>query len=413
MHKSKKRKIYIIFISLCILFSFVLYGGFFSGVQAVFAEGISANEVASEIIGEEEAAQEELNATIEELLNQMDLDALQEYVDSLDSFSKESVTERLMKYIAAGSVDYDGFWGQLTGVIFAKVSEILPCFTCIAAISLLSGLIGALKSGSNVKVASDMIFLITYAAALIPLIAVLTECFSQTYESISQMREQMQIIYPLLLTLMSASGGALSAAVCRPAVVFFSSTIVSAIAEIIFPITIVIIVFSMASNLAKDLKISRFTAFFKSINKWIIGVCVSVFGLFFTLQGITAATYDGVVRRAAKYAIGNGVPIVGGFLSGGFDLAVAGSVLIKNSLGSMGIFLMISVIFEPIVLLIATNVLLRLTAAISQPFGDGRISDFLGETAENLHYCTAGLLFTAFLYFLSLLLMVYTSEALF
>ena len=131
------------------------------------------------------------------------------------------------------------------------------------------------------------------------------------------------------------------------------------------------------------------------------------------MQGITAAHYDGIVRRAAKYAIGNGIPIVGGFLSGGFDLAVAGSVLLKNSLGSMSIFLLLTILFEPLLLLISTNFLLRLTSAITQPFGDGRISDFLGETAENLHYCTAGLLFTAFLYFLSILLMVCASEVLF
>jgi stage III sporulation protein AE len=165
--------------------------------------------------------------------------------------------------------------------------------------------------------------------------------------------------------------------------------------------------------LTDDLKISKFTAFFKSINKWIIGVCVSVFGIFFTLQGITCGTYDGVVRRAAKYAIGNGIPIVGGFLSGGFDLAVAGGILIKNSLGSMSIFLMLSVLFEPIAMLIAINLLLRLISAITQPFGDSKISDFLEETAESMHYCTAGLLFVGFLYFLTIMIMIFSTEALF
>jgi hypothetical protein len=58
-------------------------------------------------------------------------------------------------------------------------------------------------------------------------------------------------------------------------------------------------------------------------------------------------------------------------------------------------------------------VLLRLTAAISQPLGDGKVADFLGETAENLNYCTASLLFTAFMYFLTIVLMITASEALF
>lgn len=395
--KSQKIKGFI-FISLFIIFlSF-----FFSGIGK--ATRVSADDLSGE---------NELNENIQDQIEHLDLQALQEYLDSLGKFNDQSVGERLLEYIQGNEFDYSQFWSEIATVLFKKVTEILPSFACISAITLLSGLVSSLKSGSTGKTSTEMIFLITYAAALIPLVGVLTECIKESVESVSQMQKQMEIVYPIMLTLMATSGGTLSAAVCRPAVAFFCTTIVSIIKSVVFPITITIILFSLASNLTKELKIGKFTAFFKSINKWLIGICVSVFGVFFTLQGITAASYDGIVRRAAKYAIGNGVPIVGGFLSGGFDLAVAGSVLIKNSLGSMGIFLMISVLFEPLLLLISVNLLLRLTAAVTQPFGDSRISDFLGETAENLRYCTAGLLFTAFLYFLSIVLMVCSSEALF
>ncbi len=394
--KKKKRwfLFFLIIIQLCIVF-FCEFGG-------VIAQAEGENK-----------GEDKLNESITEMLDELDLSALQKYVDSLNNYPKENVAERLLSYIEGEKFDYAKFGSDILRVLFEKVQNILPAFTCIMAITLLSGLISTLRSGKLDNSSADIIFFISYAAALIPLITVLTECFQETIASVSAMKEQMQIVFPLMLTLMAASGGAVSVSVCRPAVAFFSTTIVAVISKIVFPLTITIIAFSMAGNLTKELKINKFSAFFKSINKWIIGVCVSVFGIFFTLQGITAATYDGVVRRAAKYAIGNGVPIVGGFLSGGFDLAVAGSVLIKNSLGSMSIFLMISVLFEPIVLLIAVNLLLRLTAAITQPFGDSRISDFLGETADNLHYCTAGLLFTAFLYFLCILLLVMSSEALF
>ena len=370
--------------------------------RSVYATAESGSLEAEELVGE----------SVLELIGKLDLQALQNYVDSLGALSGESVTQRLVDYIKGESFDYNNFGEEIVGVLFKNVRDLLPAFACIAAIALLSGLISTLKSGTASSTSANMIFLISYAAALIPLVGVLIECFEQTFKSVSQMQQQMQIVYPLLLTLMAASGGASSVAMCRPAVAFFSNTIVSLISSVVFPLTVTIVAFSMAGNLTKELKISKFSAFFKSINKWIIGVCVSVFGLFFTLQGLTAATYDGVVRRAAKYAIGSGVPIVGGFLSGGFDLAVAGSILIKNSLGSMSIFLMVSVLFEPLVTLISVNVMLRFTAAITQPYGDSRISDFLGETADNLNYCTAGLLFTAFLYFITIVLIVSVSEAL-
>ena len=77
----------------------------------------------------------------------------------------------------------------------------------------------------------------------------------------------------------------------------------------------------------------------------------------------------------------------------------------------MSVFLMLAVVFEPLLLLLATNLLLRFTAAVTQPLGDGRISNFLGETADNLNYCVAGVLFTAFLYFICVVLLVCLSEA--
>jgi stage III sporulation protein AE len=212
---------------------------------------------------------------------------------------------------------------------------------------------------------------------------------------------------------MAASGESVSVAIYRPAVAFLSTTVISLVSSVILPFTLTVIALSVAGNLSGELKLDRFAAFFKSIDKWLIGGCVSVYGIFFTVQGLTSATYDGITRRAAKYAIGTGVPIVGGFLSGGFDLAVAGSVLIKNSLGALGIFLMVNVLFEPLVLLIAVNLFLRLTAAVTQPLADNRISSFLAETADNLNYCTASLLFVAFLYFIGVLLVICSSEVIF
>ncbi len=359
-----------------------------------------------------ETGENVLNESILEQIQALDLKELQEYVNSLDGFSDKDVASRLYDYVKGERLDYGGFFKQISDVLFKNAQELFPSFICIVAVTLLCGVMTNLKSG-KLSGSGDMIFLISYVSALIPLLGVVAECFSVAKSSVLEMKKQMDVVFPLILTLMAASGGSVSAAICRPAVAFLSVHIVSLISSVVFPLTLTVIAFSMASHLSSDLKFGKFSAFLKSINKWIIGISVSVFGLFFTLQGITAATYDGITRRAAKYAIGNGVPIVGGFLSGGFDLAVAGSALIKNSLGNMSVFLMFSVLFEPIVLLVTTNLLLRLTAAITQPFGDSKISDFLGETADNLNYCTAGVLFTAFMYFISIILIVCISGALF
>lgn len=356
---------------------------------------------------------EELNQNILDQIDKLDTEELQKYIDSLGVFSDKNVGERIFDYIKGEKFDYGSFGQQILNVLFEDVKNMLPAFACICAVALLCGILSSVKSSFADQTSADVIFLVGYAAALIPVLAVLTECFSRAWASVTSMQKQMQLVFPILMTLMAASGGSVSAAIYQPAVAFLSTSIVSIVSSVVLPLTLTIIAFSMAGNLSGELKLNNFSSFFKSINKLIIGACVSVFGLFFTVQGLTAATYDGITRRAAKYAIGTGVPIVGGFLSGGFDLAVAGSVLIKNSLGSLSIFLMVSVLFEPLVLLMAANLFLRLTAAVTQPLGESRISNFLGETADNLNYCTAGLLFVAFLYFIGIVLVICSSEVIF
>jgi stage III sporulation protein AE len=361
---------------------------------------------------EEGGMEDKLNENIIDQIENLDLDELQNYIDNLQGFTKQNVAQRLLDYIRGEDFDYVHLGEELTNVLFKKCREMFPAFACIIAVTLLSGLISSLNSGSIAKASSTIIYFISYVCALIPLLSVLTECILVSKNCITDMQTQMQLFFPIMLTLIAASGGSVTVGVSSPAVAFFSSTIVNVINSIVLPFTVVILALSIAGNFSNELNIGKFSAFFKSINKWIIGICVSVFGLFFTLQGITSSTYDGIVRRAAKYAIGNGVPIIGGFLSGGFDLAVAGGILIKNSLGSMSIFLMIFVLFEPLVLLICVNILLRFSAAVTQPFGDSRISNFLASTADNLNYCTASLLFTAFMYFLSIIILISSTEAL-
>ena len=98
---------------------------------------------------QEASAEEQLNENIYALLEELDLTALQEYVNTLENFKSESVAKRLIAYVKGDSFDYENFAKEFTSVLFQDVGEIIPSFACIAAIALLSGLISSLRSGSQ------------------------------------------------------------------------------------------------------------------------------------------------------------------------------------------------------------------------------------------------------------------------
>ena len=142
-----------------------------------------------------------------------------------------------------------------------------------------------------------------------------------------------------------------------------------------------------------------------------MGITITVFGLFMTIQGITSATFDGISIRATKYAISNSIPIVGGLLKDGFDLIVAGNVLIKNTVGIVILVGMLFTVLAPIVQILCVSLMLKLISAITEPIADIRISDFCMTLSKSLSYLLSVILMVGFMVFITVLLMIFSANA--
>lgn len=388
---------------LFLLLALFLFLPFFGG------KGIVASAETTE---EEKQAEEELQESISDLLDKIDLTALQEYLDTLTEFHGISLKDKLKGLVDGDlSLDYDSLGEMLLHTFLDDISLLLPAFAMILAASLLCGVLNSAKSGFLHSTMSDIIGMVSYlavgAVVLSCLISVLGECFS----AIGSLGKQMELVYPVLLTLMAASGGSVSAAIFRPAVTFLSSGILKLFSSVVLPVCVSVLVLGFVGNLSPEVRTEKLGDFFKSISRWLIGLSLGLFGLFLTVQGIAAAQYDGISLRTVKYVISGSVPVVGGFLSGSVDLVLAGSALIKNALGSFSVLLLAAVVLKPLLLLAATQLFLRIAAAATEPVG-GKIPVLLSRLAGDLGYCTASLLSVAFLYFLTLLLLVCSSGVL-
>ena len=360
----------------------------------------------------------DLNANIEDILQDLDVEALQEYLDTLTQEQKEALggdVLEVLRSLVTGeySLDYGNALSALAGMVFDKLSGLLPAFCVICSVSILCGILGKFKSSFSEKGTSHIIFFVGYCTVLVLILTSLAGVIKDCADTVSSLQRQMQAIFPILLTLIATSGGSVSVAVYRPAVLFLSESVVSIIVSVVFPLASLMCVLNMVGNMSGELKLKNFCAFFASVIKWTLGISLTAFTVFLSVQGITSATYDGFSFKAAKYAVSNTVPIIGSFLGSGFDLVIAGSVLIKNSLGACGIFLLAIVIAVPLVQLVAYNLFLKLAAAVTEPMGDEKVSSFLSSLSGTVNYFTAGLLAVGFMYFITILLLICSSNALF
>ncbi|MCH5301131.1 MAG: stage III sporulation protein AE [Ruminococcus sp.] len=357
-----------------------------------------------------------LNENISNLLNELDLSELQKYLDeNEDSFLYKygNTAKEIVEYLIHGNLntDYSGYLNELLNILFKNVISLIPAFATVVAIALLSAVVSAAEGNILGKSTSKIVHLACYALIILIIASMLTGIIADCIASINRIKKQIEIITPILATLTVLTGGTSSAAIYQPSAIFLSGGAVEIISGFIFPATIAVIVLNLLSKLNHQMSFSGVTTLLKSIMKWVIGITVTVFSIFITLQSSASSLFDGIFFKATKYAVSNSVPIVGNFLSSGFDMLMSAGILIKSSVGMCGIIMLLFEVIGPIILLAAFSLILKFVGAIVQPIGEDTLFKLLSDLSKDIEYFIAGLLTVAFMYSLIIMLIINSANS--
>ena len=140
------------------------------------------------------------------------------------------------------------------------------------------------------------------------------------------------------------------------------------------------------------------------------GVCFSVFMGAMVVGGVVAGSFDSVSIRATKFALKSYIPILGGYLSDGFNIVMASSVLIKNAVGMAGVILAAGTVLFPIIQIAVFSLGLKLTASILEPLVKSKVPDFLMSIAKLLNMLVVILAGVGFMYMVSVGLILSTAN---
>lgn len=359
----------------------------------------------------ESDVEKELNETIDEQLGGIDWSGLEDYFDGLgedDNKLFDGSFLKKIKKILGGEMDttaasYLGFLGD---VFLGEFNKVLPSLLSVAAICILSGLINRTKTTLLSDSTGELINFVCYGVVL----SGVWELLDSTKVTVLRIKQLTNVAMPILLAMMSATGAAVGTKVYQPSVALLSSGITEIIANIILPMFIFTVVFSVISNLSKNIRLDKLSDFFKKTSVWIVGISFTVFTGFLTVQGLTSSTIDGVSIRAAKFATKNYIPILGGYLADGFDLILASSVLIKNSLGVVVLILLVITIMAPVLKIVVFNLALSFVTAIVEPIAGDRIVGFLSGVGKNLTILLVSILAVAFMLFILIMLIIFSAN---
>ena len=141
----------------------------------------------------------------------------------------------------------------------------------------------------------------------------------------------------------------------------------------------------------------------------ILIIFFAIFGLFSSVNMVTAGIKDGVSLKLTKFAIKNYVPILGGYISDGFNFVHSCSVLIKNAFGVCGIMLLFFTVLKPIIVYAIYLLFFKVLSLTVLFVGNNEYSDMFNNVSKwmsNFITVLAGSFMVLFIYIYLLILSV-------
>ena len=310
------------------------------------------------------AEEDEMDSAMEEI----DLNALQPYFeDALGEGNVQAFVDRMLEGDFSFAEESDVF-SWLGGLFKKGLQNNLPVYIEVLVLILFCGLMRSLAPKGMQGNTQKLVQYIAYIAVATLLVSVILTVITSTKETVALLDRFLNTVTPILLPLLIAVGGFASGNVLQPAIGAFSTVVIGMIDYIIIPMIIIYTLFCILSVFSEQMNFKGFRDLLASIIKWSLGIMFIVFLGIVSIQSISAANYDGISIRTAKYTIDKSIPYVGGMFSESLDSIVAYSSIIKNAVGVTGLIVTAAIVLLPGIQIILHIFLLKILNALSMPF---------------------------------------------
>ncbi|MBQ2990335.1 MAG: stage III sporulation protein AE [Clostridia bacterium] len=363
----------------------------------VFAIPVKAQQV-------QQTQQAQMNEQIDNLLRDLDFSELEDM--TVPGLTRAySVREAIAAVARGETISAEDATASVLRAFFDALSQLGALMLSVMTPVLLGSLLTH-TLGTREKEIGRLSGNVCYLMVLIPVVLIVIAELDHARNTITLTTQRMDRMLPLLLTLLTALGGNASSAFLHPMVVAASGSMVFLAREVILRLVMCTCAVTTINHLSFSAHMTRMAQLLRSAVCWLLGVSFTVFLGAMSLQGVCSASIDGVAIRAAKYAVDNFVPIVGGMFSDTMDTLVGCTLIVKNALGVCAALVLLGVILAPLMRTTAVVFVLKLSAALLEPVADAQIVRAIGDFSRTIVLFLITMLCVGTMYFLLIVQML-------
>ena len=246
--------------------------------------------------------------------------------DNLEGINIKDLLKNTVKGEFATNTIYKAFLNLLG-------KEIVSTITIAGEILIIIIIHSILKSVVE-NIGNSSISQIAYYVEYILIITLIMTSFNQVIDmvrlAISNLVGYLNILIPLLFSLIITSGTAITATTLQPIILGIIIIIGKGINLYIIPLLIIATVLGIVSNLSEKIQIAKISKLLNSGITWLIGFVFTMFVSLLSLEGTMTSSVDGLTIKGLKTATSTFVPVIGKVLGDSVETVLRCNICYKK-----------------------------------------------------------------------------------
>lgn len=325
--------------------------------------------------------------TEDEVINsQMDSFNISSFIDEANKYSnnilKDIDIHELLNNAIKGEVDTNQLLKNIFPLLGTEIKEALKVMGSILIIVLIHSVLKSISDNLNNKSVAQITYYVQYILIATVIMTNFSSIITLSKEAVGNMISFIQLLFPLLMTLMLASGSVVSVNLVQPIILFIINLISNIFQSIIIPIILVGTALAIVSKISDRIQIDKLSKFLKSSSVWVIGILLTIFVGVLSIEGTLGSSVDGITAKTAKAAVSSFIPVVGKVLGDAVDTVIGCSAILKNAIGIVGVIVVIAICITPILKLAIITIIYHLTVALCEPIADSKIVSLITQMAD-------------------------------
>mgnify|MGYP000167377262 CR=1 FL=1 len=321
--------------------------------------------------------EEEIMQTTEEKFN------INEFIKEADKYSGDFFADINIKDMfneaMQGKINNQTLFKKIIKLFGQEVNTSLKVLISILVIIVIHGILKSITDSLDNSNVSQIIYFVQYILIVTLIMSNFTGIIKLVKETANNLVGFINVLFPLLLTLMVYTGNITTSTILEPIILFISNFIGNIIVDVLIPIVLIIVVFSITSKVSEKIQIEKISKFLKSGVIWFLGIVLTVFVGIVSLEGTLSSSIDGITAKTAKATVSTVIPVVGKVLGDVVDSVLGCGVILKNTIGFIGVIVVVGICIIPILKLGTLSIIYSLASAVIQPIADEKIVKLLEE----------------------------------